>query len=44
MCCAECVQDPLQPGNAASTIIDNIRKRKGLKQEVTPLNEYEDRL
>ena len=39
-----CVQDPLQPGNAASAIIEGIRKRKGLKPEPTPLSEFEDRL
>lgn len=43
--CTVCLmQDPLSPGNAAATIIDGIRKRKGLKPDVTPLSEYEDRL
>ncbi|KAK9915055.1 hypothetical protein WJX75_004191 [Coccomyxa subellipsoidea] len=37
-------QDPLSPGNAAAAIIDGIRKRKGLKPDVTPLSEFEDRL
>ena len=43
--CIVCLmQDPLSPGNAAAAIIDGIRKRKGLKPDVTPLSEYEDRL
>jgi elongation factor 2 len=37
-------QDPLSEGNMANTIMTNIRKRKGLKPEPTPLAEYEDRL
>lgn len=38
------VQDPLQPGNQANTIMLDARKRKGLKPEPAPLNEYEDKL
>ena len=37
-------QDPLGDGNQASTIALDIRKRKGLKPNPAPLNEYEDKL
>jgi elongation factor 2 len=37
-------QDPLAPGNQANTIMLDTRKRKGLKPEPAPLNEYEDKL
>ncbi|KAK9826819.1 hypothetical protein WJX81_004081 [Elliptochloris bilobata] len=37
-------QDPLSPGNQANTIMLDTRKRKGLKPEPAPLNEYEDKL
>jgi len=41
----ECLQaDPLQSGSQANTIITEIRKRKGIKTEVQPLSEYEDKL
>lgn len=36
--------DPLQPGSQANTIVMDIRKRKGVKQEIMPLGEYEDKL
>jgi len=36
--------DPLQPGNQAATLVADIRKRKGLKPEIAPLAEYEDKL
>lgn len=36
--------DPLQPGSQANTIVLDIRKRKGIKQEIMPLAEYEDKL
>jgi elongation factor 2 len=36
--------DPQQPGNQANTIMLETRKRKGLKPEPAPLNEYEDKL
>ena len=39
-----CFQDPQQPGNQANTIMLETRKRKGLKPEPAPLNEYEDKL
>ncbi len=41
--CGE-LQDPMQPGNQANTIMLDTRKRKGLKPEPAPLNEYEDKL
>jgi elongation factor 2 len=36
--------DPLQPGSQSHTLITDIRKRKGIKPDVQPLNEYEDKL
>ncbi|KAK8500724.1 hypothetical protein V6N12_031384 [Hibiscus sabdariffa] len=36
--------DPLVPGSQAAGYVANIRKRKGLKEQMTPLSEYEDRL
>lgn len=39
-----CLQDPLGDGNQASVIALDIRKRKGLKPNPAPLNEYEDKL
>ncbi|KAJ9532280.1 elongation factor 2 [Haematococcus lacustris] len=36
--------DPLQSGSQAHTLIADIRKRKGIKLEILPLNEYEDKL
>lgn len=36
--------DPLQAGSQAATIVQDIRKRKGLKLEIQPLSEYEDKL
>ena len=36
--------DPLQPGNQANAIVLSTRKRKGLKEQPPPLNEYEDKL
>jgi len=37
-------QDPQQPGNAANAILLDVRKRKGLKPEPSPITEYEDKL
>lgn len=37
-------QDPLQVGTQANQLILDIRKRKGIKPEPSPLNEYEDKL
>lgn len=37
-------QDPLSAGSLAHTIVSDIRKRKGIKPDVLPLNEYEDKL
>jgi len=36
--------NPLQAGSQAANLIGDIRKRKGIKLEVQPLNEYEDKL
>eukprot|EP00850_Spirogloea_muscicola_P007007 SM000034S12761 [mRNA] locus=s34:653101:657578:+ [translate_table: standard] len=36
--------DPLEVGTQAATIVADIRKRKGLKPNVSSLSEYEDKL
>lgn len=36
--------DPLTPDSQANKIVADIRKRKGIKLEVQPLGEYEDKL
>ncbi|WOL14623.1 elongation factor 2 [Canna indica] len=36
--------DPLECGSPAGKLVGEIRKRKGLKEQVTPLSEYEDKL
>ncbi|KAK1367252.1 hypothetical protein POM88_042813 [Heracleum sosnowskyi] len=36
--------EPLEAGTQASTLVADIRRRKGLKQQMTPLSEYEDKL
>lgn len=36
--------DPLSAGSMAHTIITDIRKRKGVKPDIQPLGEYEDKL
>jgi len=36
--------DPLDPNSQAGKLICDIRKRKGIKDFVQPLNEYEDKL
>ncbi|KAF0921027.1 hypothetical protein E2562_038229 [Oryza meyeriana var. granulata] len=36
--------DPFQAGSQSAKVITEIRKRKGLKEEITPLSEYEDKL
>ncbi|KAL0325783.1 UNVERIFIED_CONTAM: Elongation factor 2 [Sesamum radiatum] len=36
--------DPLESGSQAATLVAEIRKRKGLKENITPLSEYEDKL
>ncbi|KAM0043477.1 hypothetical protein Hdeb2414_s0010g00341761 [Helianthus debilis subsp. tardiflorus] len=36
--------DPLEAGSQESTLVTQIRKRKGLKQQMTPLSELEDKL
>ena len=41
----ECMPaDPLSVGSQAHTLVLDIRKRKGLKPEPSPVNEYEDKL
>ncbi|KAG0500459.1 hypothetical protein HPP92_000531 [Vanilla planifolia] len=36
--------DPLEVGSHAAQIVSDIRKRKGLKEQMTPLSEFEDKL
>uniref|UniRef100_A0A251URX1 Putative translation elongation factor EFG, V domain-containing protein n=1 Tax=Helianthus annuus TaxID=4232 RepID=A0A251URX1_HELAN len=36
--------DPLEPGSQATALVASIRKRKGLKEQLTPLSEFEDKL
>ncbi|XP_006279071.2 elongation factor 2, partial [Capsella rubella] len=36
--------DPLELGTQASTLVAEIRKRKGLKEQMTPLSDFEDKL
>jgi elongation factor 2 len=36
--------DPLDPTTQAGKLIGDIRKRKGLKDAIPPLGDYEDRL
>lgn len=36
--------DPLETGSQAFFLVSTIRKRKGLKEQMTPLSEYEDKL
>ncbi|GFZ05768.1 ribosomal protein S5/Elongation factor G/III/V family protein [Actinidia rufa] len=36
--------DPLESGSQAATLVTEIRKRKGLKEQMTPLSEFEDKL
>ncbi|KAK4398726.1 Elongation factor 2 [Sesamum angolense] len=36
--------DPLEAGSQAAALVAEIRKRKGLKEQITPLSEYEDKL
>ncbi|KAL0320966.1 UNVERIFIED_CONTAM: Elongation factor 2 [Sesamum radiatum] len=36
--------DPLELGSQAATLVADIRKRKGLKEQMTPLSEFEDKL
>ncbi|EFA78655.1 elongation factor 2 [Heterostelium album PN500] len=37
-------QDPLEPNSVTNKIVQDIRVRKGLRQEIPPLNEFLDRL
>ncbi|CAF2065668.1 unnamed protein product [Brassica oleracea var. botrytis] len=36
--------DPMEDGSQACAIVADIRKRKGLKLQVTPLSDFEDKL
>ncbi|KAH0467634.1 hypothetical protein IEQ34_002667 [Dendrobium chrysotoxum] len=36
--------DPLEPNSQAGQHVADIRKRKGLKEQMTPLSEFEDKL
>ncbi|KAF9616042.1 hypothetical protein IFM89_028339 [Coptis chinensis] len=36
--------DPLEAGSQAATLVSEIRRRKGLKEQMTPLSEFEDKL
>ncbi|XP_047163222.1 elongation factor 2-like [Vigna umbellata] len=36
--------DPLEPGTPAAARVAEIRRKKGLKEQITPLSEFEDRL
>lgn len=36
--------DPLKDGTRTNELVKAIRKRKGVKEEIPPLNEYEDKL
>jgi elongation factor 2 len=36
--------DPLNPDSQSGKLVKDIRKRKGSKENVPPLNEYEDKL
>ncbi|KAF9586961.1 hypothetical protein IFM89_039833 [Coptis chinensis] len=36
--------DPLEAGSQAATLVSEIRRRKGLKEQMTPLSEFEDEL
>jgi elongation factor 2 len=36
--------DPVEAGSQAAQLVSDIRKRKGLKEQMTPLSEFEDML
>ncbi|KAL3591790.1 hypothetical protein D5086_010430 [Populus alba] len=36
--------DPLEAGTQAAQLVTDIRKRKGLKEQMTPLSDFEDKL
>ncbi|CAB4294291.1 unnamed protein product [Prunus armeniaca] len=38
------MSDPLEAGSQASQLVTDIRKRKGLKEQMTPLSEFEEKL
>ncbi|KAF7133375.1 hypothetical protein RHSIM_Rhsim09G0159100 [Rhododendron simsii] len=38
------MSDPLESGSQAATLVSEIRKRKGLKEQMTPLSDFEDKL
>jgi elongation factor 2 len=37
-------ENPLEPGTRTYDLVKAIRQRKGLKEDVPPISEYEDRL
>lgn len=36
--------DPMEAGSQSAQLVSDIRKRKGLKEQMTPLSEFEDKL
>ncbi|KAF6161843.1 hypothetical protein GIB67_001141 [Kingdonia uniflora] len=38
------IADPLEAGSQAQVLVEEIRKRKGIKAQLPPLSDYEDRL
>jgi elongation factor 2 len=36
--------DPMEAGTQAAQLVAEIRKRKGLKEQMTPLSDFEDKL
>ncbi|KAI4323180.1 hypothetical protein L6164_022807 [Bauhinia variegata] len=36
--------DPINPGSPAGKLVAEIRRRKGLEEQMKPLSEYEDKL
>jgi elongation factor 2 len=36
--------DPLEAGSQAAQLVLGIHKRKGLKEQMTPLSKFEDKL
>ncbi|CAL9029772.1 unnamed protein product [Prunus brigantina] len=38
------MSDPLEAASQASQLVTDIRKRKGLKEQMTPLSEFEEKL
>ncbi|CAL9005515.1 unnamed protein product [Prunus brigantina] len=38
------MSDPLEAASQAAQLVTDIRKRKGLKEQITPLSEFEEKL